>query len=94
VLRTTDDGQSSLNSFPPIARLLERLLSLLVEEIIIDHEPVHLGTHEASVGIFSCANDRFATQLETGVDHEPASGPFLEGVHERPVSRVTNRKTL
>ena len=53
-----------------------------MEKTTSDYQDVHLGAHETAVGIRGSADERFATDVEAGIDQQPIAGQFLEGRYE------------
>jgi hypothetical protein len=43
-------------------------LVLLQDDEALEHEHVHVGVHEAAVGVLGRAHDRLAAHVEAGVD--------------------------
>ena len=48
------------------------------QQVLTDGKCVHVGHHETTVGIFWSTDDRFATNVEAGIDHDWASGQHVE----------------
>jgi len=45
---------------------------------VLQHQNIHVGTHEAPVCLFRCAYDRLSADVEAGVDQHRATGLGLE----------------
>src|SRR5262245_50029003 len=52
----------------PVHVLAERRLVALVEQVVSHRQVVHVGSHEAEVGVVGRAHDRLAADVERGVD--------------------------
>src|SRR5437016_1718083 len=48
----------------PVDILVERFLVFLFEQEVLQEQEVHVGPHEAEVGLFRRAHDRFAAHVE------------------------------
>jgi len=55
---------------------------------VSDHQVIHLGIHEASIGIVGCAYDRLAPYVERGVDQDRAVRQRFEGFEQLMQFRV------
>ncbi len=69
------------------------MLGLLEDEVAED-EHIHLGPHEAAVGIFGRADDGFAADVERRIDEDAAAREATEfgdqvvvGAMDRPGAR-------
>jgi hypothetical protein len=63
--------------FPGIILHLLRL-SFLGYKNIFHHQVVHLGAHEAPVGIFRGSDNRFTTYIKRGIDQYRTAGARFE----------------
>ena len=62
----------------PVAGVGELGLVALAEDAVLEHQRVHLGAHEAAVGVLGRAHDRLAAHVERRVDHDRATGEPVE----------------
>src|SRR5689334_4374751 len=53
---------------PPIGVSLQQALLRLIKHEVFQHQHIHFGAHETAIGIFRCADDRFAPHIERGID--------------------------
>ena len=63
----------------------------LAEDKILQHENVHIGREETAVGVFRCADDRLATDIEAGIDDDGATGLFRETFDDFVISAMSLR---
>src|SRR5262245_42971413 len=70
----TDDSVE-LEALAPVEVLVQLGLALLAKDLVAEHEGVHLGPHEAEIGIVRRAHDRLAADVERGVDQHRAARP-------------------
>src|SRR3954464_8056246 len=61
-------GLIQLELLAPVLVLIQLRLRLLLQEERPEHEVVHLGAHEAAVGVLGGADDGLASHVEAGVD--------------------------
>src|SRR5207253_2034234 len=73
---------------PPVDVVPEGRLRCLVEEERAEDEVVHLGPHEAEVGIARRAHDRLAPDVEARVHEDGAARERVEATQQRVVDRV------
>ena len=59
------------------------ILLLLLQDTITDNQRFNLRPHETTKGVAGCTNDRFATNVETGVDDHRASGQVAKAADRR-----------
>lgn len=64
------------------------ILVFFSEEAIADRQGFNLGSHEAAEGVFRCADDRFAADIEAGIDDHRAAGRMFEGFNQIVIARV------
>ena len=64
---------------PPFFLFLPLQLLIFVEDGLADYQTVHPGAHKTAIGIFRRAYNRFAPDIETGVDQDRTAGSDLEG---------------
>src|SRR5438270_3895951 len=50
----------------------QRRLIFLQQDEVLEHERVHVRTHEAAVGVLGCADDWLAADIERRVDDDRA----------------------
>ncbi len=58
-------------------RHLLRLVGLK-QHMVAEDQDVHVGHQETAVGVFRCADDRLAADIEACVDQHRAAGLFME----------------
>ena len=68
--------------------LQRRILRRLLQHAIADHQRLDLRAHEAAEGVFWGADDRFAADVEGGVDEDGAARLFAGGLDEVVAARV------
>ncbi len=73
-----------LKFLEPVHVFIQRFLDLFLEQEIAEQQIIHVGSHEAEVGVFRRADDRFATHIERGVDDHRAA-VFLLKLFDHPV---------
>src|SRR3954469_15600030 len=72
---------------PALVRL-QRLLLGFLQQKRLEHQNVHVGAHEAAVGIFRRADDWLASDVERGVDDDRTTGSAVERLDDVVVGRV------
>src|SRR5580765_3278476 len=55
--------------------------AILDDDEVLEHERVHLRSHEAAIGVFRSADDGFAANVEARVDEHRASGQVKKRRH-------------
>ena len=81
-------GQSSWNSSRQSPFLTPLGLLGLGAQVGPDDQVVHVGPHEAGVGVLGLADDGLTPDVERGVDDHRAAALLAEGVDHRVVARV------
>src|SRR5512145_2907126 len=59
-----------LESIAPVEVLVQLGLALLAQDLVAEHEDVHVRSHEAEIGVVRRADDRLAPHVERGVDQD------------------------
>ena len=60
----------------------------LIQYIAPQHEDVHLGAHEAAIGVFRRTDNRLATHIEGGIDDDAISRQALKGLDDIVIARA------
>ena len=62
---------------------------MLVQQVILDNQVIHLGAHEAAEGILRRAYDGLAAHIKRGVDEDEAICLFPKSLNEVIISRMS-----
>src|SRR5512144_1564221 len=82
------DASIQLVQTAPVYILAQRGLVLLVQQVVPHREVVHVGAHEAQVGVVGRADDRLPAHVERRVDHDGDAGELLELGNDVVVQRA------
>src|SRR5882672_8131211 len=72
----------------PIDFLRKLRLLALIEHARLQHQVVHLGSHEATITVWRRANDWLATYIETGIDNHRTAGAPAKRFYDFPIKRI------
>lgn len=72
-----------------VIHLQRRILLVLLQHAVADHEQIECVAHEAAEGVFGRADDRFAAEVEGGVDQDRAAGLSLGGAQQLVKARIS-----
>ena len=67
----------------PLGRVQDGLLLRLVQDMPPQDEHVHVGRHEASIGVLGRTDDRLAANIETRIDQHRTAGLLWNRVSNR-----------
>src|SRR5213595_3941945 len=84
----SSEASVELVEAPPVDVVAERRLPPLLQHARAEREGVHLGAHEAEVGVLRGAHDRLAADVEARVDEHGTAGQRLEAAEQRVIERV------
>ena len=74
--------------FFPVVFFVPAGLFFFVKEIVAHDKIIHFGSHKTAECVIGSADDRFASDIERGVDDDSESGFLSECVNELPVSGI------
>ena len=61
-----------------VIELKRWILLFFLKKAVADHKRFDVGAHEATKCVSDCADDRFAADIETGIDQDRTPGELLE----------------
>src|SRR6266478_2918916 len=64
------------------------ILLFLLQDTIADNQRFNLRPHETTKSVAGCTNDRFAANVETGIDDHRASGQVAKAADQGVITRV------
>src|SRR5438132_1412476 len=83
-----EEPSVQLEQRAPIDVLAQGRLVLLVEQVMAEHEVVHVRAHEAQVGVVGGADDRLAPHVDRRIDDDGHAGQPLELADDVVVERT------
>lgn len=79
------ESSIQLELLPPFPCLFPFRLARFFKQAIVDHQPIHIGSHKTLIGILRRTDDRFSPHIKAGIDHKTASCLSLECVDQIPI---------